>query len=119
MGTDQRTGQGRATVSPRPAVTHLQELGADFELGCCHALTLRCPLALLDTTEEVADGSRDDALLILRDVHVKAGAHGVCLPRTSLRRGSEGGAGWALPGSALPTEPHTSPCQPRLPKRLC
>lgn len=112
-------GQSRATASPRPAVTHLQELGADFELGCCHALTLRRPLALLDAAEEVADGPRDDALLILRDVHVEASAHGVGLPRTSLQRGSEGGAGRALPGSALPAAPHTAPCHPRLPKRLC
>lgn len=74
---EQRTEQGHS-------VTHLQELGADFELGCRHTLTLCHPLALLNAAEEVADGPWDDALLFLRDVHVEASAHGVRLPCTSL-----------------------------------
>lgn len=75
-----------AWCPPRPAVTHLQKLGTDFELRCFHALTPCHPLALLNATEEVPDGPRDDALLLLRDVHVKASAHGVGLPCTSLQR---------------------------------
>ena len=82
----------QAVSPPRPIIAHLQELGADFELRCCHPLALRRQLALLDAAEEVADGPRDDALLILRDAHVEAGAHGVRLTRTSLQRG----AGWVL-----------------------
>lgn len=115
MRTEQRAGQGRATVSPRHTATHLQELGADFELGHRHALTLRRPLALLDAAEEVADGSRDDALLILGDVHVEAGAHGVCLARTSLQR--QRGGNWLGPPGSEHCTPHL-PLPPQAPQML-
>lgn len=96
--------------SPPTRPRYLQELGADFELGPGHPLLLCPPLALSDAPEEVRDGPRDDALLLLRHRHVETGAHSVRLPGPRLRgqRWKEGGT--QHPGGA--SEPRTPAASP-------
>lgn len=96
--------------SPPTRPRYLQELGADFELGPSHPLLLCPPLALSDAPEEVRDGPRDDALLLLRHRHVETGAHSVRLPGPRLRgqRWKEGGT--QHPGGA--SEPRTPAASP-------
>lgn len=69
--------------------SYLQELGVDLELGGGAALLLGGLPALLDALEEVVDGSRDDAQLLVQDVDVKARPHGVGLPRARLQEQEE------------------------------
>ena len=71
-------------VSRGPLGTHLQELGADFELWRVCARALGLVPAPLDALEELLDGARDDALLLHRHTQVKARAHRVRLPRARL-----------------------------------
>lgn len=60
--------------------THLKELSVDLELGYGAALLLSSLTTLLDALEEMVDGSRDDAQLLICDVNVKASPHRVGLP---------------------------------------
>lgn len=69
--------------------SYLQELGIDLELGGGAALILGGLPALLDALEEVVDGSRDDAQLLVQDVDVEARPHGVGLPRARLQEQEE------------------------------
>lgn len=59
---------------------YLEELGADLELGNRASLLLSDSSALLDTFEEVMDGTGDDAQLLVYDVDIKPCPHGVGLP---------------------------------------
>lgn len=63
---------------------HLQELCIDLELRNRPALLGGSPSPLLDPSEQVVDGPRNDSQLIVSDVDVEAGSHGVGLPRTRL-----------------------------------
>lgn len=60
-------------------MAYLQELRVDLELGDGPALLGGCLSALLHPPEQVVDGARNDALLVVSDVDVEAGSHGVRL----------------------------------------
>lgn len=69
---------------------HLQELCVDLELRNRPALLGGGLSPLLDPSEQVVDSPRNDTQLVVSDVDVEAGSHGVGLPRTRLdtwRRG--------------------------------
>lgn len=69
--------------------SYLQELGVDLELGGGAALLLGGLPSLLDALEQVVDGSRDDAQVLVGDVEVEARPHGVRLPRARLQEQEE------------------------------
>lgn len=75
---------------------HLQELCVDLELGNRPALLGGSLSALLDPSEQVVDGTRNDTQLVLLDADVEAGSHGVRLSRTRLRAGEETDASVSL-----------------------
>lgn len=68
---------------------HLQELCVDLELRNRPALLGGSLSALLDPSEQVVDGPGNDTQLVLSDVDVEAGSHGVGLPRTRLDTGEK------------------------------
>lgn len=63
---------------------YLQELCVDLKLRNGPALLGGGPSARLDPSEQVVDGPGDDAQLLLADVDVEAGPHGVRLSRACL-----------------------------------
>lgn len=68
---------------------HLQELRGDLELRYRSALLGGCLPPFLNAPEQVVDSPGDDPKLVPSDGNVKACAHGVSLPRTSLVRDEE------------------------------
>lgn len=68
---------------------HLQELCVDLELGNRPALLGGSLSALLDASEQVVDGAGNDTQLVLSDVDIEAGSHGVRLPRPCLDVGEK------------------------------
>lgn len=66
-------------------VTHLKELGADFELRWLAAGLLGAHPPVLDSLKQLVNGPWDDALLLLAQAHIKARPHGVGLPRPRLK----------------------------------
>lgn len=68
---------------------HLQELCVDLELRNWPALLSGSLSALLNASKQVVDGPGNDTQLVLSDVDVEAGSHGVGLPRTRLDKGQK------------------------------
>lgn len=66
-------------------IAHLQELGADFKLRRLGARLLGEHLPVLDSLKQLVNSSRDDALFLLAQTHIKACSHGVGLPRARLK----------------------------------
>lgn len=75
-------------LHPHERVAHLEELGADFELRRLAAGLLGTLPAVLDSLKQLVNSPRDDALLLLAQVHIEARPHGVGLPRTRLKHSS-------------------------------
>ena len=75
-------------LHPHERIAHLEELGADFELGRLAAGLLGTIPAVLDSLKQLVNSPRDDALLLLAQVHIEARPHGVGLPRTRLKHSS-------------------------------
>lgn len=82
---------------PHEYVANLEELSGDFELRWLAAGLLGTHPPVLDSLKQLVDCPRNDALLLLAQIHIEACPHGVGLPRTRLDMKEETESSATLP----------------------